>query len=156
MEVTIFLHNWFYTGLTSVSVTFFTVNNFLLLYYNLLKNKQRHCFKRKMQNTIVNLKALPTFVFVITQPKKAQNSWLKKWSWKKLMLVSLCNLKLLLFNYNPNKSFLKHHLNEIEAQLEIFCRKFEHLLIITLWEKCLNTDQKKLRIWKLFTQCQWF
>ena len=37
---------------------------------------------------------------------------------------------LLCFNYNPNKSLLEYHLNEIQAQLEIFCKKHEHLLIM--------------------------
>ena len=36
---------------------------------------------------------------------------------------------LLCFNYNSNKSLLEHHLNEIQAQLEIFCEKNEGLLI---------------------------
>ena len=33
------------------------------------------------------------------------------------------------FTYNPNKSLLEHHLNQIQAQLEILCKNYEHLLI---------------------------
>ena len=35
----------------------------------------------------------------------------------------------LCFTYNPNKSLLERHLNQIQAQLEIFCKNYEHLLI---------------------------
>ena len=37
---------------------------------------------------------------------------------------------LLCFTYNPNKSLLEGHLNQIQAQLEIFCKNYEHLLIL--------------------------
>ena len=37
---------------------------------------------------------------------------------------------LLCFNYNPYNSLLEHHRNEIQAQLNIFCEKYEHLLIM--------------------------
>ena len=37
---------------------------------------------------------------------------------------------LLCFTYNPNKSLLERHLNQIQAQLEIFCKNYEHLLIL--------------------------
>ena len=36
---------------------------------------------------------------------------------------------LLYLTYNPNKS-LERHLNQIQAQLEIFCKNYEHLLIL--------------------------
>ena len=36
---------------------------------------------------------------------------------------------LLYFTYNPKKSLLERHLNQIQAQLEIFCKNYEHLLI---------------------------
>ena len=34
---------------------------------------------------------------------------------------------LLSFSYNPNKSLLERHLNQIQAYLEIFCKNYEHL-----------------------------
>ena len=34
------------------------------------------------------------------------------------------------FTYNSNKSLLERHLNQIQAQLEIFCKNYEHLLIL--------------------------
>ena len=37
---------------------------------------------------------------------------------------------LLCFTYNPNKSLLERQLNQIQAQLEIFCKSYEHLLIL--------------------------
>ena len=36
---------------------------------------------------------------------------------------------LLCFTYNAKKSLLERHLNQIQAQLEIFCKNYEHLLI---------------------------
>ena len=36
---------------------------------------------------------------------------------------------LLCYTYNPNKFLLERHLNQIQAQLEIFCKNYEHLLI---------------------------
>ena len=45
--------------------------------------------------------------------------------------MNLRNKKwLLCFTYNPNKSLLERHLNQIQAQLEIFCKNYEHLLIL--------------------------
>ena len=45
--------------------------------------------------------------------------------------MNLRSKKLLLyFTYNPNKSLLEYHLNQIQAQLEIFCKNYEHLLIM--------------------------
>ena len=37
---------------------------------------------------------------------------------------------LLCLTYNANKSLLERHLNQIQAQLEIFCKNYEHLLIL--------------------------
>ena len=37
---------------------------------------------------------------------------------------------LLCFTYNPNKSLSERHVNEIQAQLEFFCKNYEHLLIL--------------------------
>ena len=37
---------------------------------------------------------------------------------------------LLYFTYNPNKSLLERHLNQSQAQLELFCKNYEHLLIL--------------------------
>ena len=37
---------------------------------------------------------------------------------------------LLRFTYNPNKSLLERHLNQIQAQLEIFYKNYEYLLIL--------------------------
>ena len=37
---------------------------------------------------------------------------------------------LLYFTYNLNKSLLERHLNQIQTQLEIFCKNYEHLLIL--------------------------
>ena len=37
---------------------------------------------------------------------------------------------LLCFTYNPSKSLLERHLNQIQAQLDIFCKNYEHLLIL--------------------------
>ena len=34
------------------------------------------------------------------------------------------------FTYNPNKSLLEHRLNQIQAELEIFCKNYEDLLIM--------------------------
>ena len=41
-----------------------------------------------------------------------------------------CKKWLLCFTYNPNKSLLERHLNQIQAQLEIFCKNYEHLLLL--------------------------
>ena len=43
---------------------------------------------------------------------------------------------LLCFTYNRNKSLLERHLNQIQAQLEIFCKNYEHLLILG----CFNAN----------------
>ena len=67
----IFLQNWSYTRLVSLNLTIFIVNNFLLLYHKLLKNKLRYYFKSKMQNAIVNLKFLPTICFRYNSAKKS-------------------------------------------------------------------------------------
>ena len=37
---------------------------------------------------------------------------------------------LLCFTYNPNKSLSERHVNQIQAQLEFFCKNYEHLLIL--------------------------
>ena len=37
---------------------------------------------------------------------------------------------LLCFTYNPNKSLLERHLNQTDSQLEIFCKNYEHLLML--------------------------
>ena len=37
---------------------------------------------------------------------------------------------LMCFTYNRNKSLLEHHANQIQAQLEIVCKNYEHLLIM--------------------------
>ena len=37
---------------------------------------------------------------------------------------------LLCFTYNPNKSLLERHLNQIQAPLEMFCKNYEHLLML--------------------------
>ena len=34
------------------------------------------------------------------------------------------------FTYNPNKSLSEHQLNQIQAQLGIFCKNYEHLVIM--------------------------
>ena len=37
---------------------------------------------------------------------------------------------LLCFTYNPNKLLSEHHLNQTQAQLEIFCKNYKHLLLM--------------------------
>ena len=45
--------------------------------------------------------------------------------------MNLRNKKwLMCFTYDPNKSLLKHHLNEIQTQLEFFYKNYERLLIM--------------------------
>ena len=34
------------------------------------------------------------------------------------------------FTYNPNKSLLERHLNQIQAELDFFCKNYKHLLIL--------------------------
>ena len=34
------------------------------------------------------------------------------------------------FTNNPTKSLVEHNLNQIQAKLEIFCKNYEHLLMI--------------------------
>ena len=43
--------------------------------------------------------------------------------------MNLRSKKLLLyFTYNLNKSLLEHYLNQIQAQLKIICKNYQHLL----------------------------
>ena len=37
---------------------------------------------------------------------------------------------VVVLSYNLNKSLLERHLNQIQAQLEIFCKNYEHLLML--------------------------
>ena len=37
---------------------------------------------------------------------------------------------LFFFTYNPNKSLLEHHLNQVQTELEIFCKNYKYLLIM--------------------------
>ena len=37
---------------------------------------------------------------------------------------------LMCFTYNTNKSLLEHYLNQIRAQVESFCKNYEHLLMM--------------------------
>ena len=48
------------------------------------------------------------------------------------------------FNYNPYNSLLEHHRNEIQAQLNIFCKKYEHLLI--MGDFCSNISESTVSL----------
>ena len=51
---------------------------------------------------------------------------------------------LLCFNYNPYNSLLEHHRNEIQAKLNIFCKKYEHLLI--MGDFCSNISESTVSL----------
>ena len=50
------------------------------------------------------------------------------------MVIMLC--------LNANKSLLEHHLNQSQTRIEIYCRSFEHLLIMDNFKA--NISEPKL------------
>ena len=64
---------------------------------------------------------------IITETLKPSTCLLKQFLLKRTLETKKW---LLCLTYNPNKSQLEHHLKQVQAQLEIFCKNYEHLLIM--------------------------
>ena len=92
----------------------FLIDNFSLP-YRLDRNSNGGGILVYFKNNIIT-KSLKTIKLSIEAIFIEMNLRSKKW--------------LLCFTYNPNKSLLERHLNQIQAQLVIFCKNYEHLRIL--------------------------